>query len=258
VNASVSVLLENVTLRGNLAKLGVAVHIALITGTEDGAFDATFVTLLDNQASETMGGADLHLSAATGVELPIVLRGVLLGGVGAGSDGPSFAGTRFATAPVPGLEWDTSFVTDTSCDGSAGSVITPPTFATVPFLSCTTDHRVPEGAWESLDAVACDAAEPAAPAWPAVDQRGLTLLRETRAGVTQARSNANRSPSRPALPTSPRTLRQKAACLPLRTTQRETPPMASRAGPYPLLSPQAEVAAKTGARKWPIGGRSRG
>jgi hypothetical protein len=174
VNASVSVRLENVTLRGNLAKLGGAVHMALITGTEDGAFDATFVTLLDNQASETTGGADLHLSAATGVELPIVLRGVLLGGVGAGSDGPSCAGTRFATTPVPGLTWDTSFVTDTSCDAPAGSVITPPPFTTVPFLTGTTDLRVPEGVWEGLDAIEWGATDPDAPAWPAVDQRSLT------------------------------------------------------------------------------------
>ncbi len=174
VNASVSVELENVTMRGNLAKFGGAVHMDLIGGTTGGAFDATFVTLLDNEASETTGGADLHLSTAAGVELPIVLRGVLLGGVGEGSDGPSCAGTRFATTPVPGLTWDTSFVTDTSCEDPAGSVITPPTFTTVPFLTGTTDLRVPEGAWEGLDAVECDATAPAAPAWPAVDQRGLT------------------------------------------------------------------------------------
>jgi hypothetical protein len=174
VNASVSVLLENVTLRGNLAKIGGAVHMDLIGGTTGGAFDATFVTLLDNRASEPSGGADLHLSTAAGVELPIVLRGVLLGGVGAGSDGASCAGTRFATTPVPGLTWDTSFVTDTSCDGPAGSVITLPTFTTVPFLSGTTDLRVPEGAWEGLDAVECDATDPDAAQWPVVDQRSLT------------------------------------------------------------------------------------
>ncbi len=173
VNASVSIVLENVTMRANLAKLGGAVHMGLITGTTEGAFDATFVTLLDNEASETTGGADLHLSAATGVGLPIVLRGVLLGGVGEGSDGPSCAGTRFTT-PVPGLTWDTSFVTDTSCDAPAGSVITPPPFTTVPFLTGTTDLRVPEGDWEGLDAVECDATTPDSPVWPAVDQRSLT------------------------------------------------------------------------------------
>ena len=51
VNASVSVELENVTMRGNLANLGGAVHMDLIDGTTGGAFDATFVTLLDNEAS---------------------------------------------------------------------------------------------------------------------------------------------------------------------------------------------------------------
>jgi adhesin HecA-like repeat protein len=140
----------------------------LITGTAGGAFDATFVTLLDNQASETTGGADLHLSAAAGVELPIVLRGVLLGGVGEGSDGPSCAGTRFATTPVPGLTWDTSFVTDASCDGAAGSVITAPTFTTVPFLTGTTALPVPEDGAVTIGQVACG------DGWPSTDQRGTS------------------------------------------------------------------------------------
>jgi hypothetical protein len=165
VLASVEVVLENVTFVANVARSGGAVHMDVIDGTTGARFDATFVTFLDNEASDPGGGADLFLSADTEVDLPIVLRGVLLGGVEAGSQ-PSCGGDRF-DAPVTDLTWTASLATDASCGGPAGSVIPRPTFTTVPFLTGTTHLPVPTGEWAGLDAVACDGT------WPTVDQRGL-------------------------------------------------------------------------------------
>jgi len=159
-----SVTLENVTFQGNVAKSGGAVHLERFDPDPAARFDATFVTFLDNEASDVGGGADLYL-AADEVDLPIVLRGVLFGGVGADSQ-PSCGGDRFAT-PVTDLTWTDSLATDTSCGAPAGLVIDRPDYDTVPFRTGTTDLPVPTGEWEGLDAVDCDGT------WPAVDQRGL-------------------------------------------------------------------------------------
>jgi hypothetical protein len=160
INAYVAVDLENVTLSGNAAKVGGAVHMDLIDGTTGAAFDATFVTFLDNVASDAPGGADLHLEAEDGVDLPVTLRGVLFGGVGSGSQ-PSCAGNRIA-----GATWTASLATDESCGAPEGSVITRPADGTATFRTGTADLFVPTGDWAGLDAVACDAT------WPDVDQRG--------------------------------------------------------------------------------------
>jgi hypothetical protein len=165
VLASVEVILENVTFVGNVAKSGGAVHMDLVAGTTGAAFDATFVTFLDNDASVAGGGSDLFLAAATGVDLPIVLRGVLFGGVGSGSQ-PSCGGGRFGT-PVTGLTWTASLATDTSCGGPAESLIDPLAYGTVPFRTGATDLQVPTEEWAGLDSVACDGT------WPAIDQRGV-------------------------------------------------------------------------------------
>jgi hypothetical protein len=134
----------------------------VIGGTENAAFSATFVTFLDNAAGD---GADLYLSADELDDLPISLRGVLFGGVGAGFQ-LSCGGGRFGTT-VSGLTRMASLATDMSCGGPEDSVIARPSYGTVPFITGATDLPVPEGRWAGRDAVICGEG------WPEMDQRAV-------------------------------------------------------------------------------------
>ena len=158
------VTLTNVTFVDNLAKSGGAVSI---DGTVTGAsLTATNVTFRGNKADDVGGGAHLHL-VGTDAQLPVTLRGVLLGAVGGTSTGPSCAGTRFAANPA--ITAEHSLAAQAGCGTTVDAAIAGITYDTVPFLTGTTDLVLPSGAWAGLDAYACDPAN----GWPTTDQRGL-------------------------------------------------------------------------------------
>ena len=158
--------LSNVSFRENSARFGGAVHLDGSAGLP-ASLTARNVTFLASTSEVVGGGADLHL-IGTPAQLPVTLRGVLLGAPITGASGSACTGTRFADTATA-FTVASSLAAASGCGVPVDAGITTLSYDTAPFLTGTSDLRVPAGTWAGLDAFACDPAD----GWPTTDQRGL-------------------------------------------------------------------------------------
>ena len=156
--------LTNVTFVDNVAKFGGAVSIG---GTVIGALlTAKNITFRGNETDDPTGSAHLHL-VGNAADLAVTMRGSLLGAVGAASNGPSCAGSRFTA--IPAITSGASLAAEAGCGVTVVATVAGLIYDTVAFLTGATDLEVPSGSRSGLDAYACDPAN----GWPTADQRGL-------------------------------------------------------------------------------------
>ena len=166
-----AVALTNVTFRGNTAVTGGAL---LLDGTAGvpASLAATNVTFLGNRSGAAGGGAHLAL-VGTAAQLPVTLRGVLLGAAGGGSAGPLCDGSRFAQVPLDITDTvpvSSSLAAEAGCGVTVDPDLATLVYGSVPFRTGTTALPLPPSDWGGIDRFACAAAD----GWPTTDQRGVT------------------------------------------------------------------------------------
>ena len=113
VFATDDVVLTNMSFLGNIAASGGALHHDTLGFGPDGSLTATFVTLLDNEASAAGEGAHLQLEGSLS---PLTLRGVLVGRTGGSAARPACGGGAFGVGSVT---WTDSLAFDATCTGIA-------------------------------------------------------------------------------------------------------------------------------------------